>query len=591
MKKTKGKSLALILTFLTVLLTFSISVKAETPADKLKYTVKNGEAYITGYTGEASELIIPSSIDGVRVTRIDNLAFQNCTQLKKVIIPDTVTEIGRYAFQDCVNLESIDIPESTVNFETGVFYNCKSLTSVKLPANTTEISPDMFCRCEVLPEIEIPDKVKKIGTGAFYMCKALKTFVMPDSVKSLGRNIFINCENLEYVKLSNNVDSIQNDTFCICQNLKKVDLPKKIKFIGSRAFYRCVNLEEINIPEDVLIKNKVFFGCEKLKDVIDTNYTDDTYPKREISPEGFEYVMHGNEAEIIGYLGDDESVEIPGEINGAKVTKIGKGSFFCCVNMKEIIIPDTVNYIERYTFHFCINLKSVKIPDSVTKIEDGIFYGCHSLEEADISENITVITEDMFHDCINLQRISLSDNITEIQKKAFNYCGKLNDIEFNSGIKKIGDSAFVLCEGLEKITVPDSVSNIGKSAFGGCINLKSFSFSNKTVINSGALAGSVNLEEINYRGYWNEWNKTGIILKNESFPKLCVRCIPEGEMLGDINLDGKIDIDDVTEIQKYIAFKTEFSERQIKAADLLGDGIIDIRTATNIGKKLLTDIL
>ena len=62
-------------------------------------------------------------------------------------------------------------------------------------------------------------------------------------------------------------------------------------------------------------------------------------------------------------------------------------------------------------------------------------------------------------------------------------------------------------------------------------------------------------------------------------------------MLGDINLDGKIDIDDVTEIQKYISFKTEFSERQIKAADLLGDGIIDIRTATNIGKKLLTDIL
>ena len=76
-----------------------------------QYTVINNEATVTGYIGDDLEIVIPSSIDGYRVTAISDNAFED-SSLKSVVIPDGVKKIGWFAFYGCMELKTISIPSS-----------------------------------------------------------------------------------------------------------------------------------------------------------------------------------------------------------------------------------------------------------------------------------------------------------------------------------------------------------------------------------------------------------------------------------------------------------------------------------------------
>lgn len=82
---------------------------------------------IIKYVGSDSDVIIPSTIDGVSVTSIGNSAFKNCTSLTSVKIPDTVISIGLGAFESCTSLTSITIPEGVATIENNSFAGCSNL--------------------------------------------------------------------------------------------------------------------------------------------------------------------------------------------------------------------------------------------------------------------------------------------------------------------------------------------------------------------------------------------------------------------------------------------------------------------------------
>ena len=82
---------------------------------------------ITSYTGEPTEVVIPSQINGIPVTTIGYLAFQYCDSLKSVIISNGITTIEREAFYNCYNVTNIEIPESATSIDYGVFYECQKL--------------------------------------------------------------------------------------------------------------------------------------------------------------------------------------------------------------------------------------------------------------------------------------------------------------------------------------------------------------------------------------------------------------------------------------------------------------------------------
>lgn len=86
----------------------TLSMSAEIP-EGLEYSIDNGEATITAYTGADSELSIPATIMGYPVTAIGCEAFMGCTTLTSITIPDGVTYIGVRAFAWCTNLSSMNV--------------------------------------------------------------------------------------------------------------------------------------------------------------------------------------------------------------------------------------------------------------------------------------------------------------------------------------------------------------------------------------------------------------------------------------------------------------------------------------------------
>ena len=102
------------------------------------FTLSGNKYVVTDYTGNATELIIPSTYKGLHVTGIGDYAFENCTTLTSVKLSDGITSIGEGAFLACRNLESIDIPDSVTMIEDYAFLDCYELSSVSYEGNKAD---------------------------------------------------------------------------------------------------------------------------------------------------------------------------------------------------------------------------------------------------------------------------------------------------------------------------------------------------------------------------------------------------------------------------------------------------------------------
>ena len=116
-------ALVLILAALSVPAVAAEEEPTQYTSGDFRYTLQpDGTAAIAQYTGSASELSIPDTLDGHAVTAIGDSAFRWCDSLTSVTIPDGVTTIGDYAFVSCCSLTSVTIPDSvtTIGDRTSV---------------------------------------------------------------------------------------------------------------------------------------------------------------------------------------------------------------------------------------------------------------------------------------------------------------------------------------------------------------------------------------------------------------------------------------------------------------------------------------
>ncbi len=175
------------------------------------------------------------------------------TEIKDMVIPNSVTSIGGFAFQGCSGLTSVTIPNSVTSIGRSAFTSCSGLTTVTIPNSVTSIDDYAFSDCSGFTSVTIPNSVTSIGEGAFYGCSSLTSVTIPNSVTSIGGSAFSGCSGLTSVTIPNSVTWIGNYAFQNCSGLTSVAIGSGINSIKSQAFAKCSELTDVfcyaeNVP-------------------------------------------------------------------------------------------------------------------------------------------------------------------------------------------------------------------------------------------------------------------------------------------------------------------------------------------------------
>ena len=168
------------------------------------------------------------------------------------------------------------------------------------------------------------------------------------------------------------------------------------------------------------------------------------------------------------------SVDIPAEIDGLPVTKIGDVAFAYCESLTNVKIPDSVTGIGYFAFYDCSSLTSVTIGSGVTRISFCMFQNCSSLTSITIGSGVTSIENYAFSGCVSLTNVTIPNGITSIGDSAFDKCRSLTSVVIPNSVKSVGNNAFRDCSGLTSITIGSGVTSMGKSygtVFDGCGSL------------------------------------------------------------------------------------------------------------------------
>ena len=240
-------------------------VEATVTSQKDYWMSNKGSAY-------SGDVVIPSSVtyNGTTysVTGIGSYAFDDCSGLTSVTIPNSVTSIGSSAFSGCTGLTSVNIPDGVNKIDYYTFFHCSSLTTITIPNSVTSIVECAFIGCSGLTSVTIPNNVTSIGYGAFAFCSSLTSINIPNSVTNIGDGAFSDCSSLTSITIPNSVTSIGNDVFSDCSSLTSVTIPNSLTRISSFAFSGCSSLTSVTIPNSVTsIGSYAFCGCSGLTSV------------------------------------------------------------------------------------------------------------------------------------------------------------------------------------------------------------------------------------------------------------------------------------------------------------------------------------
>ena len=426
------------------------------------------------------------------------------------IIRDNAVKVYRYIGDST----SVEIP-STVVSEYGeeysvvgicdnAFNGCTRLTSIVIPNSVTNIGDNAFNGCTGLSSIVIPNSVTKIGSGVFSGCSELTSVTIPNSITNIGDNAFNGCEKLDYNVYDNGcyVGNDDNPYLALFmtkkQDITSCTINNKCKVICGGAFSGRYNLTSITIPESVInIGYNAFCGCEKLEKAefaSANSFCGFCFENANANPLTYAHHLYINGEEVTDLV-------IPNT-----VTAIGNYAFYGCNNLKSVSIPNTITGIGDYAFNGCNSLKSLTIPNSVVSVGKSTFNGCDSLtavtteSNADFSNSALYFKNDgVKYQVLDRESVEIAGidrtiapdgwsykiektqmtipttitagntyNVVSIGKSAFERIRNLTSVIIPNSVTNIKEGAFISCSELKSITIPVSVSNIDTLAFAYC---------------------------------------------------------------------------------------------------------------------------
>ena len=496
----KTKILSLIISLFLIFDTFGMEVSV----GNLWYDIdgNNSTAKVVYYREYVNSVnvIIPSTItyNGrvYKVTSIDENAFNSCSNLKSIEIPNSVTSIGDYAFRGCSSLSSITIPNGVTTIGSYTFSNCSALKFINMPNNVWAINHYAFHGCSSLSSLIIPNGVRFIGSGAFLGCTSLTQLIIPSGVTEIQERTFENCTSLKSVSLPNQITVIGETAFYNCSSLMSIEVPNSVISIGYYAFKGCSSLTSFTIPNQMtVIEESLFSGCTALNSIFISNSV------TTIKKKAFE--------NCISLF----SIVIP-----ENVTSIGENVFQGCSKLTSIIwnaisysddiswengifdvvkeqitsfvFGERVRLIPSYLCKGMNKLSSVLIPENVTSIGVGVFVDCSSLSSvqwnAKYGPHFSKVEEATFYRVTQqIKSFVFGDSVESIPPYLCCGMNQLTSICIPNCTNTIWDGAFQYCSSLDSITIPCNVQYIGEKVFKSCSNLTSVKWNAKSCKDGG----------------------------------------------------------------------------------------------------------
>ena len=208
-------------------------------------------------------------ISRVNLSVLPTEAFLECTNIKSVILPNTLTAIGTQAFWGS-SLVSISIPASVEEIRGSAFFGCSSLKTVTFEKGSKLKTVAGFSHCTSLTTIEIPASVETIGQYAFNDCTSLHTvtFEKWSKLKTIGSDVFLNCTSLTMIEIPASVETIEDQAFEGCSLLATVTFEKGSQLKTVDGFSNCTALTTVDMSactQVTRIEYRAFYEDSKLQ--------------------------------------------------------------------------------------------------------------------------------------------------------------------------------------------------------------------------------------------------------------------------------------------------------------------------------------
>ena len=334
-------------------LTFCLSLQALTDGP-WTFTVANGEATLTGYSGTGPEdFVLPSSVesDGVSypVTAVGSSAFSGKNWIKSILVPASVTNIADNVFHSCSGITNAVILAQADVIDLGMFpTQSTNFQTLVISGNGNTRLVHSYNGYSQRPRHVRVSGVRELGSYCFYNYPNLEDIVFEDDVlEIIGDYAFNGCrfDEVPCFGEGSKVKLIRGNAFNGCQNLGSVVIPNSVTNIGSGAFYNCYSLSNVTIGANIdSISGEIFSG--------QTNWV------------SLAIVGNGN-ARVSGFR--EKTVQ---NVSLSGVRELASSSFESCKSLRtlELVDDGKLKSIVDWSFYNCTNLTAVVVPSSVTNI-------------------------------------------------------------------------------------------------------------------------------------------------------------------------------------------------------------------------------
>lgn len=448
------------------------------------------------------------------IKKLDSYAFYGCTALKNVtfsqnteVASQMIERIGDYAFAGCVSLlNGTDLtrvlPASLREIGVGAYEGCTSLLSVDIPENLEALSQDCFRNCTALSYITYDNpernKMSTFGENCFAYCTSLGL----TQTATGSKNIPV---SLPYNLASRSSGGFVKNPFYGCSQVFSFAFP---------AGHNDTLENTLTVKDGIVYRDSEIYAFPTAK--ISTSGSANVVIPSSVSVVQ-EYAFYGSYLRVLEVAGDDNTIvflkigqyafsgsNLTEVTIGKRVTEIGAHAFENC-NLTALTIEEeslstksgsqtiyNVLTVGDYAFS-STTLASVVIPARVKVLGEGAFLDCYKLSSLTLKDggNETLsIGKRVFSGDNALLDVIFPARLIKIGDGAFRKCYNVKTVTFNAGAKdlEIGAYAFAENHSLYEISLPSNVKTLGTGVFSGCTRLYYFYYPEVLTQTSGTLS-------------------------------------------------------------------------------------------------------